>query len=97
MTLAIFRLKKLRCCCVPAHLENSGELAVAERDVGVVLGNRDDDLAERRQAGVDALRLAQPKVFAPAFLQPLTPREVDQVEAPRHGVITAVSCALYDR
>ena len=58
-------------------LEEVGELRVAVGNVGVLLGERHDDVAEVRQGLVDVLGLGQSKPLAPAVLDPLASREIN--------------------
>ena len=54
-----------------------GELGVAVGNMGVLLGERHDDVAEVRQGLVDVLSLGQSKPLAPAVLDPLASREIN--------------------
>ena len=54
-----------------AVLEEVGELGVAVGNVGVLLGERHDDVAEVGQGLVDVLGLSQSHSLASTFLYPL--------------------------
>ena len=60
-----------------AVLEEVGELGVPIGDVGVLLGEGHDDVAEVGERLVDVLGLSQPQSFTAAILHPLTPGEIN--------------------
>ena len=60
-----------------AVLEEVGELRVAVGNVGVLLGERHDDVAEVGQGLVDVLGLGQSQPLAPAVLDPLASGEIN--------------------
>ena len=57
-------------------LEEVGQLGVPVRDVGVLLGEGHDDVAQVGERLVDGLGLGQPQPLAPALLDPLTACQV---------------------
>ena len=60
-----------------AVLEEVGELGVPIGDVGVLLGEGHDDVAEVGEGLVDVLGLGQPQSFTAAILDSLTPGEIN--------------------
>ena len=60
-----------------AVLEKVGELGVAVGNVGVLLGEGHDDVAEVGQRLVDVLGLGQSQPLAPAVLDPLASGEIN--------------------
>ena len=60
-----------------AVLEKVGELGVAVGNVGVLLGEGHDDIAEVGQGLVDVLGLGQSQPLAPAVFDPLASSEIN--------------------
>eukprot|EP00967_Tisochrysis_lutea_P031621 scaffold37354_cov20-Tisochrysis_lutea.AAC.2 len=63
-----------------SHLQQVGELGVAEGHVLVLVANGHDDVAQGAQAFVDVLCLLHGLALRPAVLHALAARQVDQVE-----------------
>jgi hypothetical protein len=80
------------------HLEEASELGGSVGDVALVLGERDDDVAEGEEALVDVRRLLELLAPHAAPLHALAAREVDEVQlridALRLTLILASPCLL---